>query len=152
MAELTTIARSEVDYQANRKAHPTELNRQRTAIIDSAATYTAANGDTFATHLVLPAGSRLKAPVTVSCGTGTASATISIGIRDALTKVAVDATAIVNAVAVTTAATSQVNTGTKLITGQYYVLPQDCEIYGTFGGATPTANQAFRFEIDWISP
>ncbi len=152
MAELVTIARSEVDYQAGRKATPSELNRVRAAIVESAATYTAANGDTFATHLVIPAGSRIMGAVLASFGTGTASATISLGIRDAITKVAVDATAIVNALAVTTAATSWVHTGTKIITGQYYLMPQDVEIYGTFAGATPTANQAFRFEVLWVSP
>lgn len=153
MAELTTVVRSEVDYQAGRKAHPTELNRQRTAIIDMAATYAApAQNDTAATHLVIPAGSRIKAPVTVSNAAGTASSTLSVGLRDALTKAVVDATAVVNAVAITTAATAQVNTGTKLINGQFYTLPSDCELYLTFSGAAGAANQAIRIEVDWISP
>lgn len=152
MAELITITRSEVDYQAGRKATPTELNRVRVAIVESAATYTAAAADTFATHLVIPAGSRIMGGVLASFGTGAATATTSIGIRDAITKVAVDATAIVNALATTTAATAWVHTGTKLINGQYYLMPQDVEIYGTFNTAAPTANQAFRFEILWVSP
>ena len=152
MAELITYARSEVSYQAGTKAHPTELNRIRAAIIDSAAVFTAANGDTFATHLIIPAGSRIMAGVLLSCAAGTASTTLSIGLRDAITKVAIDATAILNAASIASAATLYLFTGTKVLSGLYYIVPQDAEIYGTFGGGTPLANQALRAEIQWVSP
>ena len=153
MAENTTTIRSEVDWQAGRKAHPTELNRVRTAVIDSAATYAAVpSGDTIATHLVIPAGSRVLLPVSFSCAVGTASSTLSVGIRNASTKAAIDATAVVNAVSAATAVTGQYNTGTKLISGQYYTMPTDVELYLTTGGATLLANQPFRFEVQWVSP
>lgn len=152
MAELATVTKTAIAIAAGRKTDPTANNRSRKAVITTAATWSAANGDTFGTGIVLVKGTRLSGDVLASFATGAASSTLSIGIRDAVTKVAVDATAIINALAITTAATAGVNTGTKVINGQDYVLPQDCEIFGTFGGANPTANQAIRVEVPYIAP
>lgn len=153
MPELTNITRTSVAILAGRKTDPTNMNRKRTAIVETPATYAApANGDTFATGIVLPKGTRLCAGVTLSNAANAASVTLAVGLRDATTKVAVDATAIMAATAIASAQTIQVNTGTKLTAGQFYVLPQDCEIYGTFGGATPNANVPIRVEIDYLAP
>lgn len=153
MAELSTITRTAAAIALGQKVNPTNQNRVRVAIFEMPAAYAApANGDTFATGIVLPKGSRVLLPVTVSNAANAASVTLSIGLRDATTKVAVDATAIVSALAIASAATAQVNTGTKLTAGQFYTLPQDCEIYGTFGGATPNANVQIRSEISYVSP
>jgi hypothetical protein len=153
MTELSTITRTSAAIALGQKVNPTNQNRVRVAVFEMPATYAApANGDTFATGIVLAKGTRLLCPVTVSGATNAASVTLSVGLRDATTKVAVDATAIVNALAVTTAATAQVNTGTKLTGGQFYTLPQDCEIYGTWGGATPNANVQTRVEISYVAP
>lgn len=152
MAELATVTKTAIAIASGKKVDPTAQNRSRFAVITTAATWSAANGDTAGTGIVLLKGSRLICDVVASFAAGAASSTLSVGLRDANTKVAVDATAIINALAITTAATSQVNTGTKLITGQDYVLPQDCEIFLTFGGAAPTANQAIRVEVPYIAP
>jgi hypothetical protein len=153
MAELATVTRTAVAKAAGQKFHPTNQNKLRMAIFETPATYAApASGDTFATEIYLIKGTRLACPVTISNGTNAASVTLALGLRDAITKVAVDATAIAAATAITTAATVQVNTGTKLTAGQYYVLPQDCEIYGTFPGATPNANVAIRVEVPYVAP
>ena len=118
MAELATITRTSAAIALGQKVNPTNQNRVRVGIFEMPAAYAApANGDTFATGIVLPKGTRLLAPVTVSGATNAASVTLSVGLRDATTKVAVDATALVNALAVTTAATVRVNTGTKLTGG-----------------------------------
>lgn len=152
MAELATVTKTAIAIAAGRKVDPTANNRSRKAVITTAAAWIAANGDTFGTGIVLPKGTRLSGDVFASFSAGAASSTLSIGIRDAVTKVAVDATAIINALAITTAASAGVTTGTKVITGQDYVLPQDCELYGTFGGATPQANQVIRIEVPYIAP
>lgn len=153
MAENLLVVRSQVDQTAGRKSPAGVQNRLRCAVVQSAAAYVApANGDTAATKLVLKQGSRIALPITISCGAGTAASTLSVGIRDAVTKVAIDATAIVNAAAINAAATVQVNTGTKCINGQEYYLPQDCEIYLTFAGAAGAANQQFRVEVPYIAP
>lgn len=153
MAELLTVSRSEVARQAGQKAHPTAFNNTRTIVISTVPTYAAMGvGDTVATDLVIPAGSRLVAGPTLSCAAGAASSTLSVGLRDATTKAVIDATAIINAASIASATTVQLNTGTKLITGQEYYVPQDAEVYWTIGGATTSANQAIRTEVSFVSP
>lgn len=152
MAEVN-VTRTRLSKIAGTKAPASSFNRVRKAVVTMAAAYAApAQNDTAGTELVLVAGSRLVGGVYVSNGAGTASSTLSVGLRDAITKVAVDATAIVNAVAITAAASAQVDTGTKLITGQDYILPSDMEIYFTFGGAAGAANQQIRVEVPFVAP
>jgi hypothetical protein len=100
----------------------------------------------------LAKGSRVLAGPILSNNANAASVTLALGLRDATTKAAVDATAIMAATAITTAATAPIYTGTKITAGQYYELPQDCEIYGTLAGATPNANVAIRAEIEYVAP
>ncbi|RQO38618.1 hypothetical protein DBR37_01615 [Herminiimonas sp. KBW02] len=153
MADLDTLTRSKVAQVAGRKATATTQNRNRVAIIDTPATYASpADGSTFGTGIILPKGSRLLCPMTLSNAANAASLTLSLGIRDAITKVAIDATAICAATAITTAATAQLNTGTKVTGGQFYEMPADVEIYGTLAGAAGTANAAIRAEIPFIAP
>ncbi len=150
MAEVN-VTRTKLAQVAGTKAPAGSFNRRRTAVITMAAAYAApAQNDTAGTAIVLPKGTRLVLPVTVSSAAGTASSTLSVGLRDATTGTVVDATAIVNAVSIAAAATAQVNTGTKLINGQDYLLPQDCELYLTFGGAAGAANQQIRVEVDFV--
>jgi len=150
MAEI--LGRAATEIAAGRKVLFDTQGRQSVAVCEMPTTWTAAASDTVATGVVIPKGARLLADVVASFGTGTASQTLSVGIRNNLTKVAVDATAIINALAITTAATAAVSTGTKLITGQRYVLAEDCEVYFTFSAHTPTANQAIRIEIPYLTP
>lgn len=151
MSELSTVTRTKVAQVAGTKATASSNNRERVAIIDTAASYTAANGDTFGTAIFIPKGARVLAPY-LSNAAGNASSTLSLGIRDAITGVAIDATALINSASLAAASAGQVNTGTKIVNGQYYVMPQDVEIYGTFGGATPLANAAIRVEIQYVAP
>jgi hypothetical protein len=74
-----------------------------------------------------------------------------MGLRDPVTKVAIDATAILAATAINAAQTVQASTGTKLTSGQRYVLTQDAEIYGTVAGAAVPANQAIRVEVPYLA-
>jgi hypothetical protein len=153
MAELSNITRTGAAITLGQMTNPVAQNRARVAVFEMAPVYAApASGDTIGTGLVLAKGTRLLCPVTLSNAANTAALTLSLGLRDAVTKVAVDATAIMAATAITTAATAQVSTGTKLINGQFYTLPQDCEIYGTLAGAAGTANAAIRAEISYIAP
>lgn len=153
MAELATITRTSAAIALGQKTHPTNQNRVRVAIVETPATYAAtADGDTFGTGLILAKGSRLIGPVTLSNAANTASLTLALGLRNPVTKVAIDATAIMAATAITSAATTQVNTGTKLTAGQYYVLTEDAEIYGTLAGAAGTANAAIRAHVPYVAP
>lgn len=152
MAELATVTRTAIAIAAGQKTHPAAQNRERVVIIDTPAAYAAAQNDTFGTGIVLPKGSRILAGPILSNAANTAALTLALGLRDAITKVPVDATAIMAATGITAAATAPIYTGTKMTGGQYYVLPQDCEIYGTFAGAAPTPNAAIRAEIGYVSP
>lgn len=135
---------------AGTKLQVNEYGRLRVAVIQMPATSAFANGDTMG-GVIVPAGSRFTAGSLASIAAGAASSTVSIGIRDPLTKVAIDATAIANAVSLTTAAAGlALNNGTKLTGGADYVTTQDVEVYLTFGGAAPSANQQGRFEIEYV--
>lgn len=152
MAELATVTRTAIAIAAGQKTHPAAQNRERVVIIDTPPVYTAAQNDTFGTGIVLPKGSRILAGPILSNAANTAALTLALGLRDAITKVPVDPTAIMAATGITAAGTAPIYTGTKLTAGQYYVLPQDCEIYGTLAGAAPTPNAAIRAEIGYVSP
>ncbi len=110
----------------------------------------AAIADTVGFGVVLKKGVRLLCPVTLSNGAGTVSCTLAVGLRNPVTKVAIDATAILAATAINAAQTIQANTGTKLTAGQRYVLDQDAEIYGTVAGAAIPANQVIRIEVPFL--
>ena len=153
MAENLIATRSSAAQQLGQKASPAALNRGRWASISMQAAYASiGNGDTVATGLVLPAGAKLVGLPVVSNAANNASVTLSVGIRDAITKVAVDATALVNALAINAAGNAAIATGTKMITGQEYTLPQDCELYLTIGGAASLANAQIRVDIPWVAP
>lgn len=153
MAELLTATKSEVARQAGQKAHPTAFNRLRVIKVNTPTTWTAANGDTAATDLVIPAGSAIVFGPMLSCAAGAASSTVSVGLRDATTKAVLDATAIIASASIAAATVpTQFNTGTKLNLGQDYILPVDAEVYLTFGGGNPTANQAINIQLFFVSP
>lgn len=136
----------------NRKVLTDSLGKLHVAVCEMPLVHAGAQiADTIGFGIVLKKGTRLTLPVSLSNGAGTASSTLAIGLRDAITKVAVDATAILAATAINAAQNIQANTGTKLTSGQRYVLPQDCEIYGTVAGAAVPANQVIRVEVPHIA-
>lgn len=149
MAEVNGRVPAEV--AAGRKVlYDTEMRESR-VVLEMPATHAgAAIADTINFGVVLKKGARLLCPVTVSNGAGTASSTLAIGVRDPVTKVAIDATAILAATSIASAQTIQANTGTKLTNGQRYVLLQDAEVYGTVAGAAIPANQAIRIEVPFL--
>lgn len=150
MAEINALQAANV--AAGTKNRSVDDNRKRTLTINMPATWSASQNDTAATKQKLPAGCRVSA-VRVSHGTGASSSTLSVGIRNFATGADADADALVNALAITTAAFVEVHTGALLVTGQSGVMPDvDQEVYLTFGGANPTANQAIRVEIDYVTP
>jgi len=150
MAEIN--GRIPTELAANRKALYDSQAKSFTAICEMPAVHAgAAIADTIGFGVVLKKGARLLCPVTLSNGAGTASSTLAIGLRDPVTKVAIDATAILAATAINAAQITQANTGTKLTTGQRYVLLTDAEIYGTVAGAAVPANQAIRVEVTYLA-
>ncbi|ANA34465.1 hypothetical protein [Ralstonia mannitolilytica] len=149
MAEIAS--RQSTNVAANKKVMPTDAHgRRRSIIITTPATFTAALNDTMGSGAVIPAGARFTADSWVSCAAGAASSTLSIGIRDPKTQEAIDATAIASGVAISSAGNLAANNGTKVAAGIEYVTTQPVEVYLTFTGATPQANQAIRVEVEYI--
>lgn len=133
------------------KVRPSDsYGRKRVVIIETPAVHAAALNDTIGSGFRLPAGARLLSSSKVNVlGAGAASSTLSIGTRNFDTKVAVDATAVASAVALTTAARVDANNGTGLGNGALTVA--GLELYATFTGATPTANQQIRVEVELVA-
>jgi hypothetical protein len=145
-------ARIPTELAANRKALFDSQGKSFVAVAELPLTHAAYQiGDLIAYGIVLKKGTRLLAPVTLSNNAGTAACTLAVGLRNNLTKVAVDATAILAATAINAAQTIQANTGTKIAAGLRYVLTEDCEIYGTVAGAVLAIDQAVRLEVPYIA-
>lgn len=150
MAEVN--GRIPTEVAANRKALYDSQAKSFVAVCEMPTTHAgAAIGDTIGFGVVLKKGARLLCPVTLSNGAGAASSALAIGLRDPVTKVAIDATAILAATAISAAQAIQASTGTKLTAGQRYVLLTDAEIYGTVSGAAVPANQAIRVEVPYLA-
>jgi len=149
MAEVN--GRLPTELAAGRKVLPDTLAGSATAVCEMPLTHSGAQiADTIGFGVVLKKGTRLLGLPVLSNGAGTASSTIAVGLRNAVTKVVVDATAILPQTAINAAQTIQVATGNKIKDGQRYVLDQDCELYATVAGAAVPANQAIRVEVPYM--
>lgn len=150
MAEI--LSRQAAAAAANQKLIPAKVaGKQRVVIIQTPATHAIANGDTLASGVRLPVGTRLLAGSFVSRAALGASATINIGLRDWKTKVALSATAVASALDVAAAGVALANNGAYVAAGIDYVTTQETELYITFTGATPTASAQLRAEISILN-
>ena len=111
-------------------------------------------GDIMASGQKIPKGSRIIA-VRKNHGTGTASSTFDLGLRQLdAAKTVVDADGLTAVTAATTATTTSLDcgNGALLAAGIDYKTLTDVEPYLTAQGAVLAANQAVRIEIDYIGP
>lgn len=114
---------------------------EKVLVATTPATYAAQAVNEIFDLFFIPAGSRIPPFCRVECAAGAASSTLSIGLRSAATGVVVNAGAIATGVNLTAAGIKDANNGT-VYAGGGYVAPEDLVAYGTFTGATNTANQA----------
>lgn len=147
MAEI--VSRQAAKIAAGTKMAPAEAyGKQRVVVLTTPATHAAALNDTIGSGITLPVGTRILASSFVSCAAGAASSTLSIGLRDPVSKTAIASAGIASGVALTTASSRlEANTGTLIANGAEYVTTAVSEIYATFTGAAPTANQQVRIEV-----
>lgn len=149
MAEINSLQAANV--AAGTKNRSGDHNRVRALVVTMPAAWTASNGDTVATKQYLPPNARVIR-VQASNAAGASSSTLSVGLRDRDGGNA-DPDALVNALAITSAATADIVTGATLLNGADALTPnRDTEVYLTFGGANPQANQALRVVIEYIAP
>lgn len=125
---------------------------KRCIVITSPDTATWANGDTIASPLLIPKGSRFLCDTFISCADMGTSITADIGIRDT-SGTAIDLNGIAAAIDVATAATQvAANNGALVAAGVEYVTTEDCYAVVTLNGGTPTANAQIRAEISVLFP
>lgn len=150
MAEINS--RQAAKIAANKKVAPNEIyGKKRIVVIGTPATHALAQGDTIASGVRLPVGTRFTLGSRVSNAAMGTSVTIDVGIRNADTKVAIDADGIAAAVAVATAGRSALDNGAFIAAGAEYVTDQPSELYVTIGGAAPTASAQLRVEVELVS-
>lgn len=105
--------------------------------------------DTMGSSVLIPAGSRLLQS-TISCAAGSAGQVFDVGIRDFMTKVVIDQTAIANGIGVNNAGTYLANNGTKVSNGVDYVTTQNVEVFITNRGAAGPVNHQFNVRTAYL--
>lgn len=134
------------------KAQPYDGGQIFSLIAGTPATAAWANGDTFVIGTISK-GSRILRSSKCWHGAWGASVTMTVGVRDAVTKVAVDAAGLLASASVATSGlVKNLDTGALLNQANGYLVTTDLEVYATFAGATPTANSQAEFEINYLSP
>jgi hypothetical protein len=150
MAETNTTQGAKIIAQTKLLPHES-FGRQRVLAAKMPATYAqlAINDTIFIGRI--PAGSRLLADSAVSCGTGTASCTLDIGLRETKTQTVLSATGIATGVDAATAGVKFANSGAYITGGAEYVTLVEVDVYATVKGAVLAANQALKFEINYVN-
>lgn len=149
MSEINS--RQAAKIVAGQKVLPAEATgKKRVLVVGTPDTHALQNGDTIASGIALPVGTRFSAGSLASFAAMGTDVTLDVGIRDFKTKVAIDADGIATAVAVATAGRSAINNGALVKDGAEYVTTVVSEVYLTIGGANPTANAQLRAEIEYI--
>ena len=146
------VSRQAAKVAANQKMAPNEAyGKKRAVVITSPAAVTWANGDTIASPVVLPAGTRIALGSRVSCAAMGASVVLAVGLRNAQTGVAIDAAGIATGVSVASAGQYDLANGTFTAAGAEYVTTVPTQVFATLSGATPTANAQIRIEVEIIT-
>ena len=151
MAEMNSNQAATV--AAGKKLRPVDsFGRQRVLVATLPTTYAApAINDTILLGTV-PVGSRfLTGGKVVLGGAGTADSTLSIGVRNAVTKEVIDADGIAVTADASAAATVAADTGALITDGTDHVMDVTVEVYATVLGAVLKANQQVRFEIPYVT-
>lgn len=150
MAEFNTSQAAKL--VANTKLLPNEsAGRVRILAAKMPATYASPQiADTIFIGRI-PVNSRILLGGFVSCAAGTASSTLSIGLRSTKTGTVVSATAIASGVDVAAAGQKAANNGANIANGVEYVTTEEVDVYATVAGAAVAANQALKFEIPYVT-
>lgn len=134
------------------KQLPTDaIGRVRCVIINTPATYTAAVDDTIGSGIAIPKGARFLSIGRIANASGAASSTLNVGLRNFRTKAAVDEDGLVALIGIQTAGVSNAANGFFFLNGIDYVTTDETELYATWKGATPTANQQLRIEMYFVA-
>lgn len=150
MAEVNTTQGAKV--LAGTKLLPHEnAGRKRVLASKMPETYAqAAINDTIFLGRV-PVNSRFTGNSLVSCAAGTVSCTLDIGLRSTKTGTVISATGIATGVDAAAAGQKAANNGALIANGAEYVTTESVDVYATVKGAVLAANQALKFEIEYVT-
>ena len=150
MAEINTTQGAKII--ARTKLLPQEsFGRKRTLCVKMPTTYASASiADTIFLGRI-PAGSRILGTGIVSCAAGTASSTLSIGLRETRTGTVLSATGLATGLDIAAAGVKAINTGAYIAAGAEYVTLVETDVYATIAGAALAANQSLKFEIHYVN-
>lgn len=98
----------------------------------------------------LPAGARLCKDWLISCGAGTASSTIDVGLRLKSTQAEVDLDGIASVINTAAAGIKDAVNGALILNGAEYVTTAAVEVVATVKGAVFAASQAIVFEGSYV--
>lgn len=150
MAEFNSRQITALASSPKVKTAPYDEGQERKLIAGTPAVAAWAQNDTFVIGVV-PKGSRITRSGKVWHGAFGASVTLAVGVRDAVTKVAIDAAGLLAATSAATAGlVKNIDTGALLNQVNGYITLADVEVYATLGGADPTDNIQAEFEITYI--
>ncbi|KVZ05914.1 hypothetical protein [Burkholderia stagnalis] len=99
----------------------------------------------------VPVGSRFTLNSVVGCAAGRASALFDIGARSSATGVVIAADGIAAGVNVAAAGVKPANTGVLIVDGAEYITNEIVDVFATVRGAPIAANQAIKFEIEYVT-
>lgn len=98
----------------------------------------------------LPVGSRILSTGVVSCGAGTATGVIHIGLRKTKDGTVIDADGLGASINVADAGQKAINNGALIASGAEYVTTEEVDVYATVITAVLAANQVMKFEIPYV--
>lgn len=146
----------QVSRQAAKVAVPTKLQNNESyakshkVVITTPAAVTWANGDTIASPVPIPVGSRLGLGSRARFSAFGASVLAAVGLRD-VNGTAVAAAGVATAIDVSAAGGANLDNGTLIAAGIESVTTVVTYAYITFSGATPTANAQIHAEIEILT-
>ncbi|MCI1005213.1 hypothetical protein [Herbaspirillum sp. C7C8] len=151
MAEVNTTQGAKIVNRTPKLLPHESFGRKRILASKMPATYAQlAINDTIFIGRV-PAGSRFTLNSKVSCAAGTASSTLDIGIRSTSSGTVIDADGLAASVNTNAAGQKDANTGALIASGAEYVTTEEVDVYATVTGAVLAANQALKFEIEYVN-
>ena len=151
MAEFSSTQISGLAASPKTKVQPYDTGSPQILVASTPAVAAWANGDTFVIGFI-PKGSRILRSGKLWHGAFGASVTMTIGVRDAVTKTAINAAGLLASASVATAGlVKNIDTGALLNQTGGYVTTADVEVYATLAGADPTDNIQAEFEIPYLT-
>lgn len=153
MAEVLSLqaARAGAGATGYGKRLPTDQGKVQTILVTAPAGTTWASGDTVASGVSLPVGSRFLSTGQMATDAMGAGITADVGLRNFATKAVIDADGIGAAVNMATSTVRSVQNG-AFLSAMDYVTTEPAEVYVTLAGGTPTANTRFRLELQVLIP